>query len=291
MNKPSSYIGYSDDDLEIVRRCCLYLATKLGSLSNDIVVVGGLVPSLLSDHLSPCGVSESDSPLTMISGTKDLDLGLALSILEEKKYTELSDLLKRAGFVPDQNSDGKQTRQRWRITDPYFVTVEFLIQPSKEDDVGGSLRDIEQDFAAFIIPGLHLAFADRRKIPIEGYTLFNEWAEREVWVCGPGAFLVLKALALDGRGENKDAYDLCHMINSTLFDELSLRGVLAFFAANRDDPEVRRALSIIERDFARRDGVGPMRTAEFLGPDADENVVSDAFGLAQRLLELVDELM
>lgn len=288
MNKPSSYIGYSGDDLEIVRRCCLYLATKLGSLSNDIVVVGGLVPSLLNDHLSPCGMSESDSPLAMVSGTKDLDLGLALSILDEKRYMELSDLLKRAGFIPDQNSDGKPTRQRWRITDPYFVTVEFLIQPSKKEDVGGALRDIEQDFAAFIIPGLHLAFADRRKIPMEGYTLFDEWAERDVWVCGPGAFLVLKALALDGRGENKDAYDLCHMINSTLFDESSLRGVLGFFAANREDSEVRKALSIIGRDFGRRDGIGPMRTAEFLGPEGDDRVMSDAFGLAQRLLELVD---
>lgn len=290
MDKPSSYLGYSDDDLQIVRRCCLYLATKLGSLSDDIVIVGGLVPSLLKDHLTLCGAPESDSPLSMVSGTKDLDLGLALSILNEKRYTELSAQLKRAGFAPDQNIDGKTTRQRWRITDPHFVTVEFLIEPSKEDDVGGDLRDIEHDFAAFIIPGLHLAFVDRKKIPIEGYTLFDEWAKRDVWVCGAGAFIVLKALALDGRGENKDAYDLCYMLNSTIFDDSSLSDILSFIVDNREDPYVRKALSIIRRDFGQREGIGPMRAARFLESEADETVRSDAFGLAQSLLQRVDKL-
>jgi len=31
---------------------------------------------------------------------------------------------------------------------------------------------------------------------------------------GPGAFVVLKALAFKGRGENKDAYDLYHLVRN-----------------------------------------------------------------------------
>ena len=290
MNKPSTRFGYSDDDLLNVQRCCLYLATKLGSLADEIVIVGGLVPSLLiaqdgqGDELIP------DSPFAVHSGTQDLDLGLALSILEEERYTELSRALRDAGFSPDENNDN-QTLQRWRISEPQFVTVDFLIQPSDQDDKGGSLQRFERDFAAIITPGLHLAFADRQKISLEGYTLFHEWAKRDVWVCGLGAFLILKALALKGRGVNKDPYDICYILNSTIFDESSLSAILDFLRAHWVDSSVQEALSIIRQDFARRDSVGPMRTAQFLGYDADEGVVSDAFGLAQQLLAAVDALV
>ena len=50
MNKPSTRIGYSEDDLLNVRRCCLYLATKLGSLADEIVIVGGLVPVVIGSR-------------------------------------------------------------------------------------------------------------------------------------------------------------------------------------------------------------------------------------------------
>lgn len=39
-----------------------------------------------------------------------------------------------------------------------------LIEPTRPDDRGGALRDIEPDFAAIIAPGLHLAFVDRQRI-------------------------------------------------------------------------------------------------------------------------------
>ncbi len=179
MDKPSTHNGYSEDDLLNVRRCCLYLATKLGSLADDIVIVGGLVPSLLIDHDGTCEGTDGDPLFTAHSGTKDLDLGLPLSILEEERYTELSSALRSAGFSPDDNN-GNLTRQRWRIREPNSATVDFLIAPSTGDDIPGRLRNIEHDFAAIITPGLHLAFADRKKVRLEGYTLFDEWAERYV---------------------------------------------------------------------------------------------------------------
>ena len=74
--------------------------------------------------------------------------------------------------------------------------------------------NIEKDFAAIISPGLKFAFQDRRRVRIAGKTIFGENASREVWVCGPGAFVVLKALAFKGRGENKDAYDLYYLVRN-----------------------------------------------------------------------------
>ena len=42
----------------------------------------------------------------------------------------------------------------------------------------------------------------------------SEQPTREVWVCGPGAYVVLKALAFRLRGENKDAYDLHYLVRN-----------------------------------------------------------------------------
>jgi hypothetical protein len=63
---------YTSEDLRRVRATCLYVATILGDLLDQLVIVGGLVPSLLIPNLS---LSEGDNPHV---GTTELDLGLAL---------------------------------------------------------------------------------------------------------------------------------------------------------------------------------------------------------------------
>lgn len=49
-SKPATSEGYCSQQLERVHSTCLYLATKLGDLLDEIVVVGGLVPYLLVDQ-------------------------------------------------------------------------------------------------------------------------------------------------------------------------------------------------------------------------------------------------
>ena len=267
---------YGSEQVELVRATCLYVATRLGDLMDDIVVVGGLVPSLLIDQ----GALPEGTPAHV--GTIDLDVGLKLALLDEGHYRTLTGRLRDAGFVPDQTAEGRPTRQRWRVSRTGSVTVDFLIPPSRATDQGGKLRDIEVDFAAIIAPGLELAFRDRRRIRIEGRTVFGEKAAREVWVCGPGAFVVLKALAFLGRGENKDAYDLHYVIRNfgTGVDEVAtcLRSLLP-------DDDAQQALQVLRDDFLDHDGVGPRRVAEFLqgGPDAD--IQADVVGFTVALLK------
>ena len=49
-SKPSSGDRYESGQLERVKRTCLYMATRLGDLLDEVVVVGGLVPGLLVDQ-------------------------------------------------------------------------------------------------------------------------------------------------------------------------------------------------------------------------------------------------
>src|SRR5258706_342912 len=80
-----------------IRATCLYIATKLGDLGRDIVVVGGLIPTLLVPQ---------DSVAERHVGTLDLDLGLALALLDDRRYEDLRTRLRRAGFGPDTNEKG-----------------------------------------------------------------------------------------------------------------------------------------------------------------------------------------
>ena len=99
--KYSFAFDYKREEVELVRQTCLYIATKLGDLLDDLVVVGGLVPSLLiPDESLPAGED-------VHIGTTDLDLGLSLALLDKKRYEDLSLRLYRADFKPDENEEGK----------------------------------------------------------------------------------------------------------------------------------------------------------------------------------------
>jgi hypothetical protein len=275
-DKPKRASDYKSDQVTLVRATCLYVATKLGDLMDDLVIVGGLVPSLLIDQETLPEGTEAHV------GTMDLDVGLTLALLDEGRYKTLTERLRNADFEMDKNEDGNPTRQRWRIAKTGSATIDFLIEPSLAGDKGGKLRNIEADFAAVIAPGLKQAFKDRQQVTIDGETIFGEKASRVFWICGAGAFVVLKALAFDGRGENKDAYDLYYVIRNY---GTSVDDVVAKLGPLLGDQETKMALEILRRDFLDPGGVGPRRVAEFVigGPDAE--LQADLVGFISQLLD------
>ena len=48
--KPRTAAGYQRAQVTHVHATCLYVATKLGDLADELVIVGGLVPSLIIDQ-------------------------------------------------------------------------------------------------------------------------------------------------------------------------------------------------------------------------------------------------
>jgi hypothetical protein len=276
VEKPKGAWEYQSEQLELVRATCLYVATRLGDLMDEVVVAGGLVPSLLIDQ----GTSSGGAAAHV--GTMDLDVGLKLALLDEGRYRTLTKRLRDGGFAQDQTEEGRPTRQRWRVTGQHPVTVDFLIPPSFVTDQGGRLRDIEHDFAALITPGLNLAFQDRQRVRIEGKTILGERAAREVWVCGAGAFVVLKALAFLGRGENKDAYDLYYVVRNY---GAGVEDVAVCLHPLLGDNEAQRAIQVLRDDFLEHDGLGPRRVAEFLQGGPDEQIQADVAGFVEALLK------
>ena len=162
--KPTSSDGYGGGQLGRVRQTCIYMATKLGDLLDEIVVVGGLVPYFLIDQ------KNLPSDLEPHAGTMDLDMGLALAILNQERYRELGVRLRGAGFQPDVNELGNKRLQSWTTGGGHPVAVDFLIPPIDETGQGGTLFHIEADLAAIVTPGLELAFKDRCWKELSGIT-------------------------------------------------------------------------------------------------------------------------
>jgi len=274
--KPSTADGYRGEQVGLVGATCLYVATKLGDLMDDLVVVGGLVPSLLIDQQELTGGADPHI------GTMDLDVGLAVALLDQGRYRTITVRLRQAGFSQDVNEEGHPTRQRWTIEGVGRVTVDFLIPPTRPGDIAGTLRNIESDFAAIIAPGLQLAFRDRRRVPLSGRTIMGEDAARDVWVCGPGAYVVLKALAFGSRGENKDAYDLFYVVRNY---GAGVEDIADCLRPLLDDPAGSEAIALLRRDFLDHNGVGPRRVAEFLARGPDDAIQADVVGFVSRLLD------
>jgi hypothetical protein len=266
----------SNADRDRIRATCLYVATLLGDYDQDFVVVGGLVPSLLI-LAPPAGVG-------LHVGTQDLDLALSLAILDEERYKGISSRLRGAGFAPDKNEKGKLTRQRWHLKG-HPVTIDFLMPPSTSSSKSGKPQHLEHDFAATIFRGLQLAFIDFQVIEIEGLTIRGEHVKRSVRVCGPGAFIVLKALALRSRGERKDAYDLVYVIRNYGSGITDIAKIIVPLVKDKD-PDTLQALSILRDEFATIDSIGPIRAMEFELGDGqrDDELQQDIVGAIKSFL-------
>lgn len=282
--KPRHRSGYSPDEFEQVKSACLTVAVTLGAYLDDVCIVGGLVPALLIDTTREDDADDDPHP-----GTNDLDIGLALALalLDDERYAEISARLRAEKFKPDTNTAGNQTVQRWRLGD-LKVTIDFLMPPAPNQDDRVRIQNLEPDFGAVITPGLQLAFDERTGIELDGHTLQGERASRTIPVCGPAAFVVLKALAFGDRAEPKDAYDLVYVIRHTVGHGPVIAQRLVEHA-NTNRSIVERALDLLARDFDELDHLGPVRAARFSVPESapqDEldNATADAHGYVQELL-------
>jgi predicted nucleotidyltransferase len=273
--KPTTAAGYSSNQVARVRSTCLYLATKVGDLMDELVVVGGLVPSLLIDQ------EKLPPHVPPHVGTMDLDLGLAFALVGQQRYQAVAERLRSAGLAMDVNDEGQPTRQRWRISSPP-ITVDFLIEPEGNTEAqAGRLFPLARDWAAIIAPGLHLAFKNNETATLAGRTIVGETATRRIRVCGPGAFVVLKALAFHIRGENKDAYDLFYLLRNY---GRNILDVAAHLRPLLPDASAAKALGYLRADFLDADAIGPRRVAEFLYGRPDPDTQADVAGFVRRLL-------
>lgn len=280
LQKPRHRSGYSREETEQVEAALLTVAVTLGALMDRICIVGGLVPSLLIDReVGPDPETEAGHP-----GTNDLDIGLAIALLDDEQYAELGERLRQEGFGPDKNRKGNPTPQRWKLGS-LKVTIDFLLPPISGAEDGGRMQPLEADLSAMITPGLQLAQNEREEIVVDGHTLKGERVKRAIPVCGPATFVVLKTLAFSDRGEPKDAFDLVYVVRrwpGGIADIVERLGP----HIEADPGIVGEALVKLASDFDSPESHGPLRASGFDGePGGDLDAgAADAHGYVDDLL-------
>jgi hypothetical protein len=270
--------GYTREETQLVMSTCLTVAVTLGEYMDDLCVVGGLVPVLLFDS------SEQTKSDAVLPQTLDLDIGLKLVLLEDERYAAIGEHLRDEGFGPDVNWRGNLSLQTW-VDATKRVTIDFLLPESANGKRPGQVQPLERDLGALVTRGLELAFDERVPVALATTTLWGERAERSIHVCGPGAFVVLKALAFRGRGKLKDAFDLVYTLQHwpAGVDDVAKR--ISDHGARRPDV-VRDALEILRNHFATIESLGPRRAAAFEGATgaASDEIAADALGAVDDLL-------
>lgn len=299
-NFPHTAGDYGPEDLRRVKSGCLEVATRLRGLLDEMVIVGGIVPALLVDLAQEADLTRDEGPaeaetdpLSRHVGTRDIDLGFAVGLVEEGSYTEVSTRLARCGFAPDVNERGNQTPQRWRHETVNELAIDFLISPTREGEEGGSIKHLEETLSAIVTPGLELAFEDTMAIELSGSRLSGAEATQEIPVCGPGAFVLLKALACERRGKDKDKYDLFYVIRNYR-EGPGKEGPSA--VAERfgpllkaGNPEARKAREILSELFGNPRSIGPVAVSRFVYGEPNEELEADATAFVQEFLSRLDE--
>lgn len=275
---------YMPEDLELVKSGCIEVAARLNDLLDDILLVGGAVPALLIDHQQEFGIStDTSDPLSAHVGTRDLDLGLAVGVLNKGRYSEISTRLKESGFKPDENASGNQTTHRWKHCDAEKLTIDFLIAPAGKEETGGNIKNLESDFSAIVVPGLDLALEDPHPIQLSGTALDGSKMSIEIPVCGPAGFVLLKALACKQRGKDKDKYDLFYVLRNY---KKGPEGVAESFRPflERGVEEAERSVNIMKAYFNDSNSRGPRAVSNFLYGRQDDTVEADAAAFVQAFL-------
>jgi hypothetical protein len=268
--KPPTLNGYEPNLVDACERVLVTLLNGLGPLKDSVCLVGGLTPRYL--------VAARPPDVPPHAGTMDVDIVIDQTVLADiEAYATLEENLHRMGFQRGTNAQGTRVSWRWeiRLDKRNVMQIEFLTETPEaggrvvEIRAHGGLSAVNIPYAS-IVKDLH----EERSVTAEligGDGVATERVRHADLV----AFVVLKALALDHRGERKDAHDIVYCLEHSA---VGLQAAAASFRAALSGPHreaVAKAIEVLRRRFCddehgegyRKDG--PTKAALFEGLDDD----------------------
>jgi len=262
---------YPQREVEAARRVMTELWQVLGSFRDAMVLIGGWVPDLLLPTAIP--------PHT---GSLDVDLLLDPGPLrDEDRYADLVVLLKGRGYEETDKPFKLAKSVKVDEGDPIRVEVDFLLPKNPKTKRGKALPE----FRAIEADGARFALGHKQPLSFQGRMPDGRQNTVTLQVASLAAFIVMKAYALDGRDKAKDAYDLYFCLKNA---QGGPKGIAATFGADRQNPEVLRAMEILATKFSSPDGYGPGSVVLFMNPeDPDEQrfLARDAHALMKAFLD------
>lgn len=250
----------------------LEITRVLGEYRDGIVIVGGWVPHLLFK-----GKGEQHT------GSIDVDLALDHQRISDEGYRSIRDLLFGRGY-----RQGRQPfifKKAVTVADTE-VTVQVDLLSGQYGGTGSGHRHQRvQEIFARKVRGCDIAFTDPVSVMIEGELPNGAKDSAEIMVASIVAFLTMKAIVLDNRLKEKDAYDIYYCLKQYGGD---LDRLVTEFKPYSDNGLVREGLEKLAKHFESVSHTGPKFVADFeeiTDPEQRQLVERDAFERVQYLLK------
>jgi len=231
----------------------LELARILGEYQENVVIVGGWVPELLVPEQGHVG-------------STDVDLALDHEALSDPGYTTILEHLEAHGY--EQSGEQPFIFEREVDVEGEAISVQVDLMSGEYGGTGQSHRTQEvQDVRARKARGCDLAFQFNEEVELEDELPDGGIDQAAVRVASLPAFFVMKAMALEGRVKEKDAWDLWFCLRHYPGAPESIAKMIG---AHAEHGLVQEALSHLDDKFASPDHVGPIHVADFDRIDDDE---------------------
>jgi predicted nucleotidyltransferase len=270
--KPRHLSEYPLANSQLAERVLLEVWSRLGEYREHLVLIGGLAPRYIIPQVNE---------IERHAGTMDVDLGIAVAVAQIEAYRSIrSTLLGTMDFRPGLNDSGNEQKHSfYKVINGVKVSIDFLTT-KYNGPVNSLMRTMEDQLSAIQVEGLGLAFKSPLRVKITGELLSGGITEQEINICRALPFVVLKALALENRGENKDAYDLVYVLKN-------YEGGPAKLARDVTTEEKLaesfvKARIILTTKFQSINRDGPVKYSLFVD---DRNRAAEAFATVQDFLE------
>ena len=258
-------------ETEAARAVLLEVLNALGAMRDELVIVGGWVPDLLypkSNHI----------------GSLDIDLAVSPKAAGGNAYSSIRERLTKIGYTMHESP----TR--------FFKHLPGLANPIKIDLITGLYVSQQKQDSILVdeirinaLRGIDLAFEASVVIAIEGRMPDGSVNQVTARLVAPEAYILIKAIAMDERTKDKDAYDIAFVLNRyqpSLADlARKLHGISRVGIG-------KEALELLRAKFRTFDSVGPVwagRAAVVAGEDPVQ-FQRAAFEDANTLFRLLDAI-
>jgi hypothetical protein len=244
----------------------------LGEYRDNIVLIGGWVPEFLFQNKSE-----------LHTGSIDVDLALDHKRISDEGYKCINDLLLDRGYQPGIQPFIFHRKVNIEGTE---VNVQLDLLSGEYEGTGKSHRHQRvQEIRARKVRGCDLAFNDPIELTIEGVLPGGAKNSAVIRVASIVPFLIMKAIVLDDRLKEKDAYDIYYCLKqySDKLDEL-----VAKFRPHLNSGLIREGLAKLARNFASEEHTGPKFVAAFEEITDEEDRIQmerDAFERVNYLLQ------
>ena len=263
----------------------LELMTVLRAYRDALILIGGWSPYfLLAQH-------QRAEDLFAHVGSIDIDLAVDPSVVNERKYATIIELLTGRGYRPAADRRGERLPcSVERIVPspvtakPYTIRIDFLTH--LDEPVSGRGRQVPMQEGLFArkVRGCAAAFQHHTLLELSGALPDGGELTVPIRMADLTACLTMKGIVLGERYREKDAYDI-YALAAHYGD--GPRTVADVVRPHLRDPLVGEAMRNIRAAFLTRQGNGPAWVAGFLVhpmfSEAFERLRTDAFMIVQEL--------